>query len=536
MENFEYIERNSGQCKADIIMSEIKQGTNSKGVELENERKNFLDKKLNPLETIKFEEDKSKQNPIKNEETHLKLNFKQLHDETNKPTNTLAFQESIKHILLTPLVKAIVKIVLTQYVILKVFLALFVLGSTGLASYLVIEIIMDYLSFEVITSTRTIFENPTLFPKITFCNSNKYATQYAFNLTQNGIQSDNSLSSEEKKKLGHELDDILIECWFNAKPCYSTDFIWSFDSKYGNCFTFNSGIDSNKNQVSLKSSFIAGYEFGLQLALYVNIYEKLLDLTSVQMGAIFRIENSSYLSFNGANDILVSPGFQTNIALNREFNFMLPRPFSECEIDLNSPKFRSNSDLYNFIVNSNYQYSQSLCFMQCLQEIVIKKYNCSIGFWLSLFNEQTCPLETVSFILLSDSTLSSDFFAKNCVPSCPTECNQTLYKSSITFNQLNGHPYIFSIQKNSNLSSDFINRSIDTVSVKESIAYVNVFYETLSYKLTVESPKIDLVSLFASIGGHLGLFLGVSVFSLCEIVEAIIETLYLPKSARIIQN
>jgi hypothetical protein len=39
----------------------------------------------------------------------------------------------------------------------------------------------------------------------------------------------------------------------------------------------------------------------------------------------------------------------------------------------------------------------------------------------------------------------------------------------------------------------------------------------------------DLVSLLASIGGNLGLFLGMSVFSLAEIVEVIIEIVFVLK-------
>jgi hypothetical protein len=37
---------------------------------------------------------------------------------------------------------------------------------------------------------------------------------------------------------------------------------------------------------------------------------------------------------------------------------------------------------------------------------------------------------------------------------------------------------------------------------------------------------MDLVALVASIGGHLSLFLGVSVFSLCELVEVALEVFF----------
>ena len=40
---------------------------------------------------------------------------------------------------------------------------------------------------------------------------------------------------------------------------------------------------------------------------------------------------------------------------------------------------------------------------------------------------------------------------------------------------------------------------------------------------------MNFVSLLANIGGNLGLFLGVSVFSLCEIVEIFIEIFFIKK-------
>ena len=36
------------------------------------------------------------------------------------------------------------------------------------------------------------------------------------------------VEDEEKKKLGHALDDILISCMFNQAQCSVKDFEWSF--------------------------------------------------------------------------------------------------------------------------------------------------------------------------------------------------------------------------------------------------------------------------------------------------------------------
>ena len=287
----------------------------------------------------------------------------------NKIESNVSKKEAIhlllKEVLYNSFAQAILKLLQTPHVILKIILFLFVLTTFGITSYLVIESIMDYYSYEVSTTSRSFYENATPFPKVMFCNVNQFATQYAYNLTQANMSDGNSLPDSLKKKLGHNLDDILVECWFNARPCDMDDFVWSFDAKYGNCFAFN----------AKSRSIMPGFEFGLQLTVYVNIYERLLNLTTKSpaiLGAVFRIENSSYLSYSAPNDILISPGFQTNIVVKREFNSILPKPYSGCEYEPYSPKYRQGMDLYNVILNSRYQFTQSFCFMQCLQKVIIE--------------------------------------------------------------------------------------------------------------------------------------------------------------------
>jgi len=127
------------------------------------------------------------------------------------------------------------------------------------------------MSFGVSTTTRTFFEYPTLFPKVTFCNFNWFTTEYAYNQTRENIFYGNYLlSDEDKRKLGHDLGDILLECSFNNNRCHTNGFKWSYDDDYGNCYTFNSG------EIDLKKTANAGLDSSLRLAFYVNIYEELL--------------------------------------------------------------------------------------------------------------------------------------------------------------------------------------------------------------------------------------------------------------------
>ena len=452
---------------------------------------------------------------------------------SNEPLSRDDQKEAIKNIFIDALNnsfgQAIIKIILTPFLIPKLFLILLVLGSSGIASFLVIQSIMTYLTYGVSTSSRTVYETPSLFPKVTFCNVNPFATKYAFNLTQYKIENGDSLFNDEQINLGHDLKDILIECQFNLSPCNFTDFTWSFDPDYGNCYTFNSGFDSNQTKIDLRQSTIADPTFGLQLTLYVNIYEELLDLKEFTngIGVLVRIDNSSYTRYFSSSGIFVAPGTNTFIELNREFILMLPKPYSNCEIDWYSPTFMSNSDLYNLIAESQFAYTQQLCFIQCIQKHSIEKNNCSLPFLVTLYNQTTCNWNLSGLMAHLNNVFDNNFINEKCLPSCPLECNQTLYKTSISSCQLIGNQYKSYILNNSNLLSDYINRTIDANTARESFVKVNLFYSSLSYTSTNETPQMDLVSLLASIGGSLGLFLGVSVFSLCEIVEVMIEIIYI---------
>ena len=204
---------------------------------------------------------------------------------------------------------------------------------------------------------------------------------------------------------------------------------------------------------------------------------------------------------------------------------MLPRPYSNCEIDSNYLLTQSNLEFYNLIDQSGYEYTRQLCFIQCYQNFIIKKYNCSHPSLLSLFNVRNCDLNANQFNS-TDVSFSINLINEMCLASCPLECKKTLYKTTLSSSQLIANSYVSKIKNNPKLASDFYYRNIDTNSVKEGIVNLNIFYESLSYTQSIELPRMDFVSLLASIGGNLSLFLGVSFFSLFEVIQLFMEIFY----------
>jgi hypothetical protein len=114
------------------------------------------------------------------------------------------------------------------------------------------------------------------------------------------------------------------------------------------------------------------------------------------------------------------------------------------------------------------------------------------------------------------------------------ECNRTSFVYHLAEVDLMGEILVDFIKENPNLSEDFFNKSLTPDTVKQNVIRLSVFTDKLAYTLSTESPKMDLVSLLASIGGNVGLFLNVGFFSSCEIFVILIEIIFIFK--KIIKN
>jgi hypothetical protein len=194
-------------------------------------------------------------------------------------------KSSIKDILYNSLAQAFIRVFLTSHLTVKTFLIFVIISTSSLASYFIIESILSYLNYEVVTTSRIIYETPALFPKITICNRNRFQTRFALDFLKqvnreirkdvdffvreeistikykekkklmddiNEIASGkirNGFNDTQKKRLGHDIRDILISCKFDGIECNADDFTWNFDPYYGNCFEFNSGKFSRKLQI-----------------------------------------------------------------------------------------------------------------------------------------------------------------------------------------------------------------------------------------------------------------------------------------------
>ena len=94
--------------------------------------------------------------------------------------------------------------------------------------------------------------------------------EQVINVIMSSISNDTTLSDASKRRLGFEIDYMLLTCFYNDKRCTSKDFIWRWDYKYGNCFTFNSGFDASGKNVPILKMSEPGSDRSFKLELFLG--------------------------------------------------------------------------------------------------------------------------------------------------------------------------------------------------------------------------------------------------------------------------
>ena len=184
--------------------------------------------------------------------------------------------------------------------VLKIVWSLSFLCSSLICSFLVTKFFLSYFKYETVSQINVIHQVPSVFPAISICNLNTFATDYAvsfinhtihdYNLT-NFINNENGRKFTKKEldhfmrmahfhallesNLSHKInkislslsiDEMLINCVYNGVECTANDFEWYFDSfRFGNCYTFNSGTKRRPFNSSK-----SGTNHGLNIQLFLG--------------------------------------------------------------------------------------------------------------------------------------------------------------------------------------------------------------------------------------------------------------------------
>ncbi len=347
----------------------------------------------------------------------------------------------------------------------KSFWLFFLVISFMGASYYIYNDIVDYFNYEVVTTVKTEYDQPTEFPTISFCSLNSL---------------NNSILNYEYVFDG---DKTVEENPNNHFESFNS-------SKYGRCFRFNSGKNMNNQSIPIKYSNSGG----------------LFDAFSLEAfdtkGLVFWIHNKSTVPSAERDVIKVRTNSSYYIELERTFESKLEEPFNNCLKDPST--FKKNKTLIDFFLKYNQLYSQERCFDLCFDLFYINENQCKCR-EAELGNVLTHCWENAEAHNYSGCTwiyrtkFLNNSLVEKCSHYCPLECDHVSFFLTIKDNER----------------------------MENSKVQIIVFYKTLKYTAIIQQAKMKPEQLISNLGGYLGLFVGLSFVSLFEIAELIFEIIFI---------
>lgn len=112
-----------------------------------------------------------------------------------------------------------------------------------------------------------------------------------------------------------------------------------------------------------------------------------------------------------------------------------------------------------------------------------------------------------------------------CGKQCPEECNSLTYELSSFSSKYHTSGYLNQLLNGTFISRKYPNMTIDEL--KDNIVKFRVFYPQLEYKVISQSQQYTLSDTISNLGGSMGLLLGASLISLLEIVELLLNFLFM---------
>lgn len=246
---------------------------------------------------------------------------------------------------------------LTKRPFLKVFWAILFLSSTAACAFFIANNVLSYLQYDVVTQIEIVYEEPQLFPTVSFCTANiinspakiefarkvfaqnginnplqnieKFGEQLGINISLSQVNLLGrfliganfyglNMSAEEIKNLTTSYDEFILDCSFNFQPCNSSMFESYFSINYGSCFKFN--------YAHMKPGPFYTYRTGAFNSLRVELFTP--DLTdpysfATTSGVYVIVQNASETTLNSVG-VAAQTATETNIQvikLNKNIDF-----------------------------------------------------------------------------------------------------------------------------------------------------------------------------------------------------------------------
>jgi hypothetical protein len=374
-------------------------------------------------------------------------------------------------------------------------------------------------------------------------DSNNLNIRKAYDAIKNTFLTEHNKTTLEKIFNSKEsLEKYLINCEFGDDKCTYNDFQMFNLDELMKCFKFNAGKHFNGSEYEKKNLKVNSInkKNGLHIELSIGIPDTCKSPISSTEGILVFVHNYTDKISRDDYGFHIAPDSENRISIQRTLIRKLPSPYgdSNCvkNVQYDLSAYEKDGMIYKtFELNSLKYYSQKTCMQLCYQEELIKNFNCSDEYlpYLKSRGINSCvKLLDTSLIESKQNTTSykkildfrNSFNNDYCSGECPIECEHMNYAVTLSSSQYPSMTYAELIMSYSNVSDFKTYKKIDDQ--PKNVISINAFYPTDSYTLIEDKPSLELWAFISDFGGTFGLFLGGSVLSFAEIVELIIECIF----------
>jgi hypothetical protein len=367
----------------------------------------------------------------------------------------------------------------------KIMWFIFFIVSTSFGIYMLTLSVLSYLSWSVVSHVDIVFEQPALFPTISF-----------------------QISNNDKLAKNFLLEDFFIESFWNYQNMSFNDYEKLYDSSQNmTYYKFNSGKNRSGHSIPLrKQTQASALSFKLFTGLPPDFNLSFKDGLKFEWN--FYIHNVSMDPFTNTDmPIVISPGKYNTIFVKRTFVSRLGEPYNNCKDGLIYPD-AFDSSIFKFILtNTKSAYRQSDCFNICQAQYLLNVCNSKVS--LGMTFQIYASASNIDKACFQEHWI--DFIEKTfdeCSPYCPLECSYITYEFktvafSFAFDDL-------MIEATNPKITKFFpsGYNITYQDLVNSIARVSILYEDFNYSIISQTPQMGIIDLISNMGGLLGLFIG----------------------------
>lgn len=362
----------------------------------------------------------------------------------------------------------------------QVVWALLVAIGTILMIWQIQDLVSSYREYSVIQSTRLIVPASLPFPDVTVCNANP--TLHSKTKTTTSVSTE-----EELRSISQPFDNFMWLTYFNLHPLEPIEQYWApVWTPFGQCWKF-----STSSRVDT-SGFFGGLKF------VANIdHDEYLDTTEQAGIFLFVTQPNTTILFDELDLVALAPGrshlvYLEKTVVNRERR----HPWTYCD----------DSAL-----------SQATCRSACFHQAI--RETCKCRQWgdpepdlLFCDDDDDCP-----------ENLPVDAF-DDC--DCSLQpCFEEQYKVTASA----ATPAVpFSVKEVELLNKDYdLNITLDDYYANVVEALIN--FASIREEIITEKRAQSFLQLLSSIGGTMGLYVGISAISLLEIFGELFLLRFLPR-------